>query len=249
MAKLTDKQKQFVNEYIVDLNATQAAIRAGYSQRTADRIGPELLGKTCVANAIQEAQQRREKRTEITADRVVKELWNIITADPNEITELRRTCCRFCWGKDHKYQRTANELKKARNDYELNVIEANNKGKELPPFDEGGGIGYNATREPNPDCPECFGEGVMSPFFKDTRNLSSGAKSLYAGVKVGQGGIEVKMHSKDKAMELLGRHLGMFVDRKEISGANGGPIETVDITNPEERRARIDALLARRNGT
>lgn len=53
--KLTPKQAMFVKEYLIDLNATQAAIRAGYSARTADRIGPELLGKTSIAEAIQKA--------------------------------------------------------------------------------------------------------------------------------------------------------------------------------------------------
>ena len=74
MAKLTDKQRRFVEEYLVDLNATAAARRAGYSERTADHIGPELLGKTWVAVAIQEAMQQRSRRTEITQDRVLNEL-------------------------------------------------------------------------------------------------------------------------------------------------------------------------------
>jgi len=74
MAKLTDKQRRFVEEYLVDLNATQAAIRAGYSERTADRIGPELLGKSWVSAAIQEAINQRSRRTEITQDRVLNEL-------------------------------------------------------------------------------------------------------------------------------------------------------------------------------
>lgn len=71
--KLTPKQKRFVAEYLVDLNATAAARRAGYSAKTADRIGPELLGKTCVSQAIQEAIKEREQRTEITQDRVIRE--------------------------------------------------------------------------------------------------------------------------------------------------------------------------------
>ena len=58
-AKLTDKQRTFVAEYLVDLNATQAAIRAGYSARNADKIGPELLGKTRVAAVIAEEQTKR----------------------------------------------------------------------------------------------------------------------------------------------------------------------------------------------
>lgn len=70
---LTPKQKIFVQEYLVDLNATQAAIRAGYSQKNADKIGSELLGKTRVAEAIQKAMQDRQQRTEITQDMVVME--------------------------------------------------------------------------------------------------------------------------------------------------------------------------------
>ena len=74
MAKLTDKQRRFVEEYLVDLNATGAARRAGYSEKTADRIGPELLGKSWVSAAIQEAINQRSRRTEITQDRVLNEL-------------------------------------------------------------------------------------------------------------------------------------------------------------------------------
>jgi phage terminase small subunit len=73
-ASLTPKQARFVAEYLVDLNATQAAIRAGYSARNADKIGPELLGKTRVAAAVEEALQARSARTTVTADRVVSEL-------------------------------------------------------------------------------------------------------------------------------------------------------------------------------
>lgn len=75
--RLTAKQQRFVDEYLIDLNATQAAIRAGYSEKTADRIGPELLGKTCVSDAIQEAQKKRQKRTEITQDYVLEKLKEI----------------------------------------------------------------------------------------------------------------------------------------------------------------------------
>ena len=71
---LTPKQARFVEEYLVDLNATQAAIRAGYSARNADKIGPELLGKTRVAEAVKAAQQARTERTEITQDEVIQGL-------------------------------------------------------------------------------------------------------------------------------------------------------------------------------
>lgn len=70
---LTAKQQLFVEEYLIDLNATQAAIRSGYSERTARKIGNENLTKPDIAIKIQEAMNNRSKRTEITADMVLKE--------------------------------------------------------------------------------------------------------------------------------------------------------------------------------
>ena len=67
---LTDKQRRFVEEYLIDFNATQACIRAGYSAKTADRIGPELLGKTCVALAIREGMSKIGERTKVNQDYV-----------------------------------------------------------------------------------------------------------------------------------------------------------------------------------
>ena len=71
MAKLTARQQRFVNEYLIDLNATQAAIRAGYSKKTASSLGISNLGKASIQEAIQRSQQARAERTEITADEVV----------------------------------------------------------------------------------------------------------------------------------------------------------------------------------
>ena len=102
--KLTAKQQAFVDEYLKDLNATQACIRAGYSAKTADRIGPELLGKTWVAAAIQLGMEKRQKRTGITQDMVLNRWWDIANADPNELVQYRRDCCRHCYGVDHRYQ-------------------------------------------------------------------------------------------------------------------------------------------------
>ncbi len=82
MRTLTHKQQKFVEEYLVDLNATQSAIRAGYSTRNADKIGSELLGKTRVAVAIQKALEAQSKRTQITADRILKELALAAFLDP-----------------------------------------------------------------------------------------------------------------------------------------------------------------------
>jgi phage terminase small subunit len=78
MAKeLTPKQQRFVEEYLIDLNATQAAIRAGYSKKTAKSIGQENLTKPDVSEAIETAQQKVSERTEITQDWVLKNLKTV----------------------------------------------------------------------------------------------------------------------------------------------------------------------------
>ena len=84
---LTAKQKMFVQEYLVDLNATQAAIRAGYSQKNADKIGSELLGKTRVSAAIQEAMRKRSKRVEINQDYVIEKLLEITEKQASDMPE------------------------------------------------------------------------------------------------------------------------------------------------------------------
>jgi len=78
---LNQKQRRFVDEYLIDLNATQAAIRAGYSAKTAEQQGFQLLKKTSVAEAVALRIKDRERRTEITQDRVLQELAKIGFAD------------------------------------------------------------------------------------------------------------------------------------------------------------------------
>ena len=74
MANLTPKQQRFVEEYLIDLNATQAAIRASYSEKTAAAIGAENLIKPNIAKAIQEAQESLSNKTQLTVDMVVNGL-------------------------------------------------------------------------------------------------------------------------------------------------------------------------------
>ncbi len=71
---MTPKQKRFVEEYMIDLNASQAAARAGYSARSAGKIGFQLLEKTRISDAIGEAQRARSERTEITQEWVLSRL-------------------------------------------------------------------------------------------------------------------------------------------------------------------------------
>jgi len=75
---LTPKQEAFVSEYLVDLNATQAAIRAGYAEKSADVEGSRLLVNTKVAKAVAAAQAKRSERTEITQDYVLAVITNTI---------------------------------------------------------------------------------------------------------------------------------------------------------------------------
>lgn len=82
---MTPKQEQFVREYLIDLNATQAAIRAGYSAKTAGQIGDENLKKPDIATAVAEAMKTRAARTEITQDMVLKELAKIGFADMRKL--------------------------------------------------------------------------------------------------------------------------------------------------------------------
>ena len=79
MAKgvLTEKQKLFVDEYLKDLNATQAAIRAGYKEKNARAIGCENLTKPNIQEYLTEQMKKREERTEITQDMIIKELSKI----------------------------------------------------------------------------------------------------------------------------------------------------------------------------
>ena len=85
---LTEKQARFVAEYLVDLNATQAAIRAGYSERTAEVIGYENLRKPQISAAIEQAIQNRQRRTEITQDRVLLELARIAFANGTDFARI-----------------------------------------------------------------------------------------------------------------------------------------------------------------
>ena len=79
--KPTPKQQRFVEEYLVDLNATQAAVRAGYSEKTAKSQGQRLLTNADIQEAVAEARQARSDRTQVTQDMVLKELAKIGFSD------------------------------------------------------------------------------------------------------------------------------------------------------------------------
>lgn len=177
---LTPKQVAFVAEYLVDLNATQAAIRAGYSAKTAGWIGPQLLGKTHIATSIEAGKAARSARVQISADAVLRELGRIAFADPRKVME---------WGPD--------------------------------------GVRLLSSEDLSEDDAAAVAE-------------VSESTSEHGG------SIRMKKHDKVKALELLGRHLGMFVERHELSGKNGGPLRSVGVTvnaTPKQLRDAVAAAL------
>ena len=200
---LTARQEVFAREYLIDLNGTQAAIRAGYSSKTARQMGTENLTKPSVQAAIAAGQRARAQRTEITADLVLREIWAIIIADPRELVHVKVGCCRFCWGEGHKWQRTGTELSHDRESFLA-------KGGSLADFDMKGGFGFNRQKPPHPLCPSCGGDGVPRIVLADTQNLSRAAAALYAGAKAGKYGIEIAMHSKMTALGMAARHVGLY---------------------------------------
>lgn len=240
---MTPKQQRFVEEYLVDLNATQAAIRAGYSERTAMQIGQENLRKPEISAAIDAARTKVAQKLEVSAERVVAEAWHVLTADARELVEYRIGCCRHCWGEGHRYQRTAGEMERARADHAA-VQERNEAaGRLVVAFDEQGGIGFDARREPNVDCPECFGRGVGHTQVNDTRSLGPAAAALYAGVKQTREGIEVKLHSKLDALEKLARHLGLY-DRVKVGADTAALLQGgADSTLADRGRAVLAAAV------
>lgn len=160
---LTEKQKRFCDEYLIDLNATQAAIRAGYSVKTAEQQGHQLLKKTSVQHSIARAMAERSKRTGINQDRIIQELAKLAFVKITDVVD--------------------------------------DKGRIIP--------------DASGDDLACI-EGIK---YKETEN----------GVER-----EVKIASKQRALEALGRHLGMWNDKLDI-GVDGEISISIDYGDGVER--------------
>jgi phage terminase small subunit len=169
---LTPKQQRFIQEYLIDLNATQAAIRAGYSAKNADKIGSQQLGKTRVRFFIDKALNARLKRTEITADMVIAELARVGFSNMG------------------------------------NYAQWNEHGVTLHDSDK---LTVDAAR--------CVSEVSQT-------------------VTAEGGTVKFKLHDKVAALENLGRHLGMFTDKVEVTGKDGKELAAPIIYLPANGRAR-----------
>lgn len=176
MQKLTAKQKAFVKEYLVDLNATQAAIRAGYSERTAKETGYENLTKPHIAAAIEKAMEKRADKVEITQERVLEELSYIAFNDTTDVVQIETTI-------------------------EMNPI----------------------TEQEEP---------YQTVIIRNTSELTKAQRRAIKSIKQTKYGIEVQFHDKEKALELLGRHMKMFTDKVE-SEVTGDIQVTLNVPMPK----------------
>lgn len=229
---LTPKQRRFVNEYCVDENATQAAIRAGYAKSCAGVQGHDNLKLPKIAAAIAERMKDVAIAASVTPEMVVAEWAKIAFATANTLVQVRRVCCRHCHGFGHQYQWTEAE-------YAAAVNRAIDSGKPAP--DGMGGFGYSPNAEPAADCPECGGQGIEYVHVADTRKAKS---PLYAGAERTRHGVKINLRDKDAALNNLARYLGMMVDKKEISGPGGGPLGVVGLTADDLTDDQLAALIA-----
>jgi len=172
---MTEKQKIFADEYLIDLNATRA-YKAAYptvrKAETAAASATRLLRNVKVAEYIHKCMDERKKRTEITQDMVVNELALIAFSNATDYA--------------HVIEREA-------------TIEIN--GKLQPLLDKEGNPVKYRTIEP-----------VL------TKELTEEQTKVISVMKKGRDGFEVRPYDKTRALELLGRHLGMFSDKMELSG-------------------------------
>lgn len=220
-ASLTALEARFAQEYQRDMNGTQAYQRCKPDAKaTSARVAAtRLLAKTNVQDEIARLRVAAANAAGIDARTVVETAWAMMTADPRELVEHVVGCCRHCWGTAHRFQRTDGELADERARHKMAVATAGTAAqrKKLGDFDVAGGGGYDVRREANPQCPSCGGAGIGRTVVKDTRKLSPAAVQLLAGIKEGKEGIEVKMHSKDAALDKMFRHFGLYKDKIELT--------------------------------
>lgn len=198
--QLTMNDWLFIGEYVKDFHATNALRRSGiYSGEYMGNEAARRFNKPLVRAEIAKIREEIIGRVTLNAQLVTQDILNVLNADPRELVEVVTLACRHCHGVEHYYQRTLNE-------YRVDQFKANATNV---PFEPLGGTGFNPHKGPHPDCPECFGIGVVEERLKDVRFLSPAAAALYMGAKRGKHGIEVGMRSKDAARKDAALILGM----------------------------------------
>jgi hypothetical protein len=227
--ELTPRQRDFVLAYLQDPNAKQAALAAGYAERSAQMQGSRLISNDKVGDAITEGRKLIEQAAMMDADRIARRWADIATADATDLVQNIIGACRYCYGTNHDHQwKTPREYREALEDAARSLFEDDDliaaaisgqiEDGRLP--NDAGGYGYRITDDPNPACPECAGLGIEYVRIADTRKLTGPARLLYDGVEETKQGRKVKLQDRAKALDSLAKHLGMFagkVDPEEIN--------------------------------
>jgi len=125
---LTAKQRRFVEEYLIDLNATQAAIRAGYAAKTANREGSRLLSKVDIAEAVAAGAQKRVQKAEISAQDVLEGLYREATRTGEGSSHGARVSA---WGLLGKYHKLFTDRIEAEVSGDITVTDARTKLQSL----------------------------------------------------------------------------------------------------------------------
>lgn len=214
--ELNAREQELILRYEETLDPYNSALAAGYERSVARTVAYSWFKQPHLKPAFYEtAQARKAERLKsfyVSAEELKHRTWLIATADPNELARIEARCCRYCHGEGFGYQWKEHEFEKA--------IE---EGEQLP--DWAGGMGFDQTRDPHPDCPRCMGEGRKVTVVTDTRDLSEAGRALYKGTKVDRNGnIEVQMHDQQQARTFYAQLCGYQIDRKELTGANGSPL-------------------------
>lgn len=247
---LTAKQEAFCLDYAAHRNGVRAyraayAVRAGTKDATCEQGASKLLRDPRIVARIDEIANEAAKAPggAVYDAAWCRERWaDIAKADPRELIGLRVGCCRYCHGVDHRYQWKQREYLEALTEAERKA----RKDPSTPMPDMAGGWGFNQTRAPNPDCPECFGEGVERFVPRDTNNLSPQALLLYGGVKVKRDGYEIIIADRTKALENVTRMAGGYKDNVRLDGSLGvmAQIVKLEAKDPVEASRMYQELMA-----
>lgn len=239
----TEKERQFAEHWVIHRNQAQAyrhAYSRGCTYESARAQGHLVFHRPAVQAEIAALleTQRNSSPAVASVGWLLRRLVDIATADPRELIGLKVGCCRYCHGDDNGYQWREREYWEA-------VEKAERDARLAPPSlraeirmpDIAGGFGFNATKPPNPDCPQCHGEGLERFVPRDTDNLSDQALLLYGGVKVKRDGYEIVLADQGKALELAGRIMGAFNDKLDVSGTVKQLVAVADLAKMDPQEA------------
>lgn len=219
--ELNAREQELILRYEETLDPYNSALAAGYERSVARTSAYSWFKQPHIKPAFYEtAMFRKAKRLEthhVTAEELKHRTWLIATADPAELVTHIRYGCRHCWGEDFRYQWKEHEFEAA-----VERHEAEPTKHSMP--DWGGGMGYTTNCDPNPDCPRCDGKGHEEVRPTDFRDLSEAGRALYKGIKPTKLGYEILMHDQQAARVFYAQLCGYQIDRKELTGKNGGPL-------------------------